>query len=327
MASLLDQKYPFLTSVPTAAGALSEGLGGLVSSTEPGLSALLSPPAPLGGLVPTTRNSGLGLGMLAPELPRSALAALFAPVETKRKVYFAFRHRDIMRVNNVRNAWCIDHPDSSLNRSFYDRSIWDSSAATTDEGLKDLMRRGVEFSSAVCVLVGTDTWWSRWVRYEIARSVIDERGLLAVHINGLNHVRTQQPSPHGYNPLNCLGIYHSPGGKYFLAQKVMTLPGIGNFMRTSRVLSHFRDTFPRFREGTLSHCQTMCLNMTTSPRQATRISARGLIARQSQSDDRRPRRLLSPHHIPSHGDHSSWARPSGSCSKVASWACMRLASF
>jgi hypothetical protein len=225
MASLLDQKYPFLTSVPTAAGALSEGLGGLVSSTEPGLSALLSPPAPLGGLVPTTRNSGLGLGMLAPELPRSALAALFAPVETKRKVYFAFRHRDIMRVNNVRNAWCIDHPDSSLNRSFYDRSIWDSSAATTDEGLKDLMRRGVEFSSAVCVLVGTDTWWSRWVRYEIARSVIDERGLLAVHINGLNHVRTQQPSPHGYNPLNCLGIYHSPGGKYFLAQKVDDFAG------------------------------------------------------------------------------------------------------
>jgi hypothetical protein len=56
--------------------------------------------------------------------------------------------------------------------------------------------------------------------YEIARSVVDERGLLAVHINGLNHVSTQQPSPHGYNPLNCLGIYHSPGGKYFLAQKV-----------------------------------------------------------------------------------------------------------
>jgi hypothetical protein len=31
------------------------------------------------------------------------------------------------------------------------------------------MRNGVKRSSAVCVLVGTDTWDSRWVKYEIGR--------------------------------------------------------------------------------------------------------------------------------------------------------------
>jgi antiphage defense system Thoeris ThsB-like protein len=140
--------------------------------------------------------------------------------ETKRKVYFAFRYRDIMRVNNVRNAWRIDHPSSPTNRSFYDRSIWDGSNAKTVEGLKDVMRRGVEFSSAVCVLVGTDTWWSRWVRYEIARSVVDEKGLLAVHIKGLNHVATQAPCAHGSNPLHYIGVYGSPDGGYHLYEKV-----------------------------------------------------------------------------------------------------------
>ena len=30
----------------------------------------------------------------------------------KRKVFFSFHYDDIMRVNNVRNAWKIDHPDT-----------------------------------------------------------------------------------------------------------------------------------------------------------------------------------------------------------------------
>ena len=40
----------------------------------------------------------------------SLLGNLVVPV--KRKAYFAFHFDDIMRVNNVRNAWKITHPDS-----------------------------------------------------------------------------------------------------------------------------------------------------------------------------------------------------------------------
>jgi hypothetical protein len=161
--------------------------------------------------------------MLATWPPPPSVNALSSPLlspTTKRKAYFGFRFRDIMRVNNVRKAWCIDHPNSAAIRSFYDRSIWGSNSPRADDGLKDLMRRGVEFSSAVCVLVGTDTWAGRWVKYEIARSVVDKKGLLAVHINGLNHVDTQAPSPRGYNPLHCLGIFHSPNGAYYLYERV-----------------------------------------------------------------------------------------------------------
>jgi hypothetical protein len=44
----------------------------------------------------------------------SLLGNLVVPV--KRKAYFAFHFDDIMRVNNVRNAWKITHPDG-LNRA------------------------------------------------------------------------------------------------------------------------------------------------------------------------------------------------------------------
>jgi hypothetical protein len=141
-------------------------------------------------------------------------------------VYFAFRYRDIMRANNVRNAWCIDHPNSEAMRSFYDRSIWETSKSSNPETLKKIMREGVEYSSAVCVLVGSETWKSRWVKYEIARSVVDGRGLLAAHLNGLNHVQRKVPDPSGYNPLECLGIYRASDDTYYLYEKILEVADV-----------------------------------------------------------------------------------------------------
>ena len=60
---------------------------------------------------------------------------------------------------------------------------------------------------------------SRWAKYEIARSVIDGKGLLAVHLNSINHNQLRAPDPLGINPLHVLGIYRSATGSYFLAEK------------------------------------------------------------------------------------------------------------
>lgn len=139
---------------------------------------------------------------------------------TKRKAYFAFHYDDIMRVNNVRNAWKIDHPDGALNRSFCDSSLWESKKLQGDDAVKSLIRMGVNYTSAVCVLVGTETWKRRWVRYEIARSVIDGRGLLAVHINNLKHHAILQVSPRGVNPVSRMGVARKENGKLYLCEKV-----------------------------------------------------------------------------------------------------------
>ena len=203
----------------------SKGLGGLAPGTT--LTAV--------GQLESSRQSGLGslLGnaLVSPpppppynalaraiwgENPLSSLGNGFLQPATKRKAYFAFRFEDIMRVNNVRKAWCIDHPDSPTMRSFRDRSIWGKSKAQEPDSLKALMRDAVVHRSAVCVLVGTNTWQGRWVKYEIARAVADSRGLLAIHINGLNHHQRQTSDTRGYNPLKCMGVYHSPNGRYYI---------------------------------------------------------------------------------------------------------------
>ncbi len=125
---------------------------------------------------------------------------------TKRKAFFSFHHDDIMRVNVVRNAWKITHPDSPFMRSFYDSSLWEAKALEGDEAIKRLIREGVEYTSAVCVLVGAETWLRRWVKYEIARAVIDGRGLLAVHLNSIRHHQTLGVHAPGPNPLDHIGV-------------------------------------------------------------------------------------------------------------------------
>jgi hypothetical protein len=158
-------------------------------------------------------------GWLAALAAQSTVAGSGLAQAKKRKAFFSFHFDDVMRVNNVRNAWKIDHPDNALMRSFYDSSLWESKKLEGDASVKDLIRQGVQYTSAVCVLIGADTWSRRWVKYEIARSLVDERGLLAVHLNSLNHHQRRQPDPLGYNPLHLLGVYKSPTGKFQIYEK------------------------------------------------------------------------------------------------------------
>lgn len=139
----------------------------------------------------------------------NALSGFMTPV--KRKAFFSFHYDDIMRVNNVRNAWKINHPDSSLMRSFYDSSLWESKKLEGPEAVKRLIREGVENASAICVLIGSQTWSRQWVRYEIARAIIDGRGLLAVHINGLAHHVSRRPDSFGPNPLSYMAVGKAQG--------------------------------------------------------------------------------------------------------------------
>jgi hypothetical protein len=149
---------------------------------------------------------GALMGSVRGSRSRSSVGALMGALTQKRKVYFSFHFDDIMRVNNVRQAWKIDHPDAPQMRSFYDSSLWESRRLDSPESVKALIRDGVEHTSAICVLVGTETWSRPWVRYEIARAVIDGRGLLAVHLNNLCHHVTRLHDLLGRNPLEYMAV-------------------------------------------------------------------------------------------------------------------------
>ncbi|MHB8270722.1 TIR domain-containing protein [Bradyrhizobium sp.] len=169
-------------------------------------------------------------GALAP--PRLPVAPLKAAV--KRRAFFSFHYDDIMRVNVVRNAWKIDHPDNALMRSFQDSSLWENRKLEGDDAVKRLIREGVEYTSAVCVLIGTDTWLRRWVKYEIARAIVDGRGLLSVHLNSIRHHHTKTPHTRGYNPLDFMavgkvqpGVLSTP--RYYLFEKQAVPNGVGGY--------------------------------------------------------------------------------------------------
>ena len=193
---------------------------------------LLRPTLGLGAaadLFPTTaatapsRPNALASVLSAPANPYAGSAAasdLFGLVRqtTKRKVYFAFRFKDIMRVNNVRQSGKVGFDEETNPRAFQDRSIWEQRSITDPESLKRLMREAVEHSSVVCVLTGSDTWQGRWVKYEIARAVMDKKGLLNININGLNHHERRAPDVNGINPLMVMGIFQGADGKFYLAE-------------------------------------------------------------------------------------------------------------
>ena len=190
-----------------------------------------TPPAPW---------AGSGLGVLSGHFPWADPPTPFNPPlapprplaspkpvapAIKRKAFFSFHYDDVMRTSVVRKAWMFKHPDSALMPSFYDSSLWESKKLEDDEAVKRLIRDGVWNTSAVCVLAGSETWKRRWVRCEIARAIIDGRGLLTVHLNSIRHHVTKTAHTCGPNPLAFMAVGKEQNNalrpaRYFLYEKL-----------------------------------------------------------------------------------------------------------
>lgn len=133
-----------------------------------------------------------------------------------RRTFFSFHYgSDVWRAWNVRNCWVVREADEE-SRGFFDRSVFEASKKESDEALKTFLRKGLENTSVTCVLAGTSTWSRRWVRYEIARSLIKGNGLLTVHIQGVQN-SNNETSNKGADPLAQMGLYKTDRG-IFLAE-------------------------------------------------------------------------------------------------------------
>ena len=119
-------------------------------------------------------------------------------------------------MNQVRNSWRYNNEKSREAEGFFDGSIWERSRRTGPDSLKGLIREGIKNTSVTCVLVGAATYERRWVRYELARSLIKRNGLLAVKIHLLGN-QQRHTSHEGPNPLDCMGVYNA-GGAIRLAE-------------------------------------------------------------------------------------------------------------
>lgn len=167
----------------------------------------------------------------------------------KRRVFFSFHYQnDIWRVNQIRNSWRYQHEGRREAEGFFDGSIWERSKRTSDDSLKTLIREGLQNTSVTCILVGSETYARRWVRYEIARSIVKGNGLLVVRIHNMKN-QAGYTAQAGLNPLDCMGTYKLDDGRILLAEKnngkwvrysdytqAVTLPGQWRQPTTAAVL-------------------------------------------------------------------------------------------
>jgi hypothetical protein len=71
--------------------------------------------------------------------------------------------------------------------------------------LKRLIRAELRNTTATVVLIGSDTWARRWVRYEIFMSLRRGNVVLGIHINGIEG-KDGKTKPLGRNPFQYLGF-------------------------------------------------------------------------------------------------------------------------
>ncbi len=159
-------------------------------------------------------------------MERCDLSGIFSlsgiPAPTKRRVFFSFHYKDVFRVNVVRKSGEFAQSSSDSGRhieGYYDKSLWEKKRTESDEALRKMIRDGVHNTSAVCVLIGSATWQRPWVRYEIARSVIDGKGLLGVNINSIKHHETGEVNKLGENPCRYRGVAARQNGSYYLCER------------------------------------------------------------------------------------------------------------
>ena len=127
-----------------------------------------------------------------------------------KRVFFSFHYQDVIdfRANVVRNHWVTKDREEA---GYFDASIWEEAQKKGDLALKRLINGGVEGTTATCVLVGSDTYARRWVRYEIIKSIQRGNRVFAVHINGIKG-KDGKVKTIGKNPFDYLAFRYSEDG-------------------------------------------------------------------------------------------------------------------
>src|SRR5882672_11567922 len=101
-----------------------------------------------------------------------------------KRVYFAFHYQDVsdFRANVVRKHNFVEGVKSA---GYYDHSIWEDAKKTSPSALKRLINSELENTTVTVVLIGSDTWARRWVRYEIFESIKRSNRVFGIHINSI----------------------------------------------------------------------------------------------------------------------------------------------
>jgi hypothetical protein len=113
-------------------------------------------------------------------------------------VFFSFHYQDVIdfRANVVR----LHKTTKDDNAGYFDASIWETAKKTGELALKRLINGELQNTSVTAVLIGSETYNRRWVRYEIMRSMFKGNHILGININSITG-KDQKTKALGPNPI------------------------------------------------------------------------------------------------------------------------------
>jgi len=97
-----------------------------------------------------------------------------------RKVFFSFKYKDVSRSMVVRNSWVAQ---GKVAAGFIDAADFETVKRQGDPAIKKWIDNQLKGTSVTVVLVGKQTCASRWVKYEIAKSIEIGNGLLGIDVS------------------------------------------------------------------------------------------------------------------------------------------------
>jgi hypothetical protein len=103
-----------------------------------------------------------------------------------RKVFFSFKYEDVSRAMIVRNSWVTQGKEAA---GFIDKAEFEKVERQGDRAIQNWIDRQIDGTSVTVVLVGEKTLSSRWVKYEINKSVERGNGLLFIDISKIKDLQ------------------------------------------------------------------------------------------------------------------------------------------
>lgn len=104
-----------------------------------------------------------------------------------RRVFFSFKYEDVSRAMVVRNSWVTKGGQQAAG--FVDAADFEKIKRQGDAAIKRWIDNQLDGTSVTVVLVGQDTCNSRWVNYEIQKSIEIGSGLLGIDISKIKDLK------------------------------------------------------------------------------------------------------------------------------------------
>jgi hypothetical protein len=104
-----------------------------------------------------------------------------------RRVFFSFKYKeDVSRAMVVRNSWVAKGKEAA---GFIDAADFEKLKKQGDDVIKNWIDKQLVGTSVTVVLVGEKTCSSRWIKYEIEKSIKEGKGLLGIDISKIKDLQ------------------------------------------------------------------------------------------------------------------------------------------